>query len=176
LLGRGELVFNGRSLRNVCGLKHNIQSAAKELVRSERVSVIHGDFCFSNILFDVNNQIIKLIDPRGSFGKKGIYGDPRYDIAKLRHSAYGLYDFILADMFQLEGGDGAFDGRIHANGTPKLVSVEFDRMIEQAGYDLKEIRFIEGLLFVSMVPLHAGYRRRQLMMYLTGVSLLNDVL
>ena len=30
-------------------------------------------------------------------GHKGIYGDARYDIAKLRHSACGLYDVLVAD-------------------------------------------------------------------------------
>jgi hypothetical protein len=27
-----------------------------------------------------------MIDPRGSFGEVGIYGDNKYDIAKMRHS------------------------------------------------------------------------------------------
>ena len=170
------LVFNGQSLCKVGALEEAIRCRAQALARSAPICVIHGDFCFSNILFDVNNQIIRLIDPRGSFGRKGIYGDARYDIAKLRHSVCGLYDYIVADMFELQETPDGFVGRVHVNGTPQVVAAAFDRMLAEAGYDLDEICFIEGLLFVSMVPLHHGHRYRQQMMYLTGLSLLNRVL
>ena len=38
------------------------------------------------------------------------------------------------------------------------------------------IRLIEGLLFVSMLPLHRDEPRRQLAMLANGLTLLNDVL
>jgi hypothetical protein len=38
---------------------------------------------------------------------------------------------------------------------------------------LEEVKFIEGLLFISMLPLHADHPRRQTMMYLRGLELLN---
>jgi hypothetical protein len=132
--------------------------------------------CFSNILFDVTNQIIRLVDPRGSFGVKGIYGDPRYDVAKLRHSVSGLYDFIVADMFDLSESSEGFAGRFYTGSTPAAVTPLFDVMLERAGYKLDEIRLIEGLLFLSMLPLHRGRPAPQLMMYLTGLTLLNEVL
>ena len=176
LLARESVVFNGKRLRNVFSLKDGIIRKGQEIAHSAAVTVIHGDFCFSNILFDVNSQIIRLIDPRGSFGEKGVYGDPRYDIAKLRHSVSGLYDFIVSDMFQIEESSEEFAAQVYANGTPKKVGQEFDRMLDANGFDSNEIKFIEGLLFVSMVPLHNGHRDRQLMMYLTGTSLLNEVL
>ena len=69
---------------------------------------MHGDFCFSNILFDLGHQIVRVIDPRGRFGQKGIYSDPRYDMAKLRHSIGGLYDFIVADLFDVQEQEGEF--------------------------------------------------------------------
>jgi len=37
-------------------------------------------------------------------------------------------------------------------------------------------QFIEGLLFISMLPLHHENPQRQKMMYLTGLTLLNEVL
>jgi dTDP-glucose pyrophosphorylase len=176
LLAKDELLFNDRRLRGIYALRDQLRTRADELAGTALGSVIHGDLCFSNILFDVNNQIIRLIDPRGSFGEKGVLGDARYDIAKLRHSVCGLYDFIVADAFQLEEVDGVFNTQILANGTPKALAPEFDRLVSEAGYDLNDIGLIEGLLFVSMVPLHRGHPKRQLMMYLTGLSLLNEVL
>jgi dTDP-glucose pyrophosphorylase len=175
LLEFDEVKYNGVTLKNIMTLKPLIREKAKFAARNAPISVIHGDLCFSNILFDVNNQIIRLIDPRGSFGKKGIYGDARYDIAKLRHSACGLYDYILADMFEMQQNGSEFSGRICANGMPKVVSVAFDRLIESYGYNIDEIKFIEGLLFISMLPMHHGHPDRQRMMYLTGLTLLNEV-
>lgn len=52
----------------------------------------------------------------------------------------------------------------------------FDGMLRDAGYLAEDIRFIEGLLFLSMTPLHQDRLDKQKMMYLTGLSLLNDVL
>lgn len=176
LLGQESICFNGQRLRNIGELWNAAQRRAQELARTAPVSVIHGDFCFSNTLFDVANQIIRLIDPRGSFGCKGIYGDARYDIAKLRHSAHEFYDFILADMFELRETPIGFQGEIFTNGTPTAVATLFDELLVKLGYDLSEIKFIEGLLFVSMPPLHHGHPRRQQMMYLTGLTLLNEVL
>ncbi|MDQ3651419.1 MAG: sugar phosphate nucleotidyltransferase [Acidobacteriota bacterium] len=176
LLTQDVVVFNGRELRNIYALEEAINTRAQALADSAPISVIHGDFCFSNILFDINNQIIRLIDPRGSFGRSGIYGDSRYDMAKLRHSVSGLYDYIMADMFELKETSGDYSGQIYIDGRPQIVAAEFDRMLSAIGYNLDEIRFIEGLLFVSMVPLHKGNRQRQQLLYLTGLSLLNEVL
>ena len=55
----------------------------KILYDTEELNIIHGDLCFSNIMVDSNFTFIKVIDPRGKFGKYDIYGDPKYDLAKL---------------------------------------------------------------------------------------------
>ena len=67
-------------------------------------SFLHGDFCFSNILFDFRAGRIKTIDPRGTdaSGHPSRFGDLRYDIGKLAHSVLGLYDHIVAGHFVLE--------------------------------------------------------------------------
>jgi dTDP-glucose pyrophosphorylase len=170
------VTFNGRTLLNLRELDKPLRHRIEALITSAPIRAIHGDFCFSNILFDVNNKIVRLIDPRGSFGCKGIYGDVRYDIAKLRHSVCSLYDYIIADMFRLEQSDRTFTGHIYANGTPKLIGPLFDRLVEDMGYKLDDIRLIEGLLFISMLPLHHGHSQRQRLMFLTGLTLLNEVL
>ncbi len=176
LLERPTISFNHRPLRNVRAMEADLHERVEALTETASGCVIHGDFCFSNILFDINNQIIRLIDPRGSFGRKGIMGDPRYDIAKLRHSICGFYDFIVADMFELGEPNDGFTGTFYVNGTPRVAGAVFDRMVTEAGYDLDEIRVIEGLLFISMLPLHHGHPDRQRMMFLTGLSRLNEAL
>jgi len=176
LLDSPLLSLNGQSLRNLDSLWADLQQMVQRLARPADICIIHGDLCFSNILFDISNQIIRLIDPRGSFGQRGIYGDAKYDIAKLRHSVCGLYDYIISDMFLLEGEDNAFAAQVYVDGVQSALGEYFDQMIAEIGYDVNEIRLIEGLLFVSMVPLHHGHLQRQILMYLTGVSRLNEVL
>lgn len=176
LLAQPEIVYNGRPLLGLAALREAIDARADRLAASTPVSIIHGDFCFSNILYDINHEIIRVIDPRGSFGASGIYGDARYDIAKLRHSVCELYDYVTADMFDLHETGGGFDAHVYAGGTPHVVAAEFDRLIASQGFDVGDIKFIEALLFVSMVPLHQGDFRRQQMFLLTGLSLLNEVL
>jgi hypothetical protein len=64
-------------------------------------TVIQGDLCCSNILYDPGTSLIKFIDPHGEFFEEGYYGEPRYDLAKLLHSFHGGYDFLLHEMYQL---------------------------------------------------------------------------
>ena len=137
-------------------------------------SVIHGDFCFSNILFDPSENRLKLIDPRGEFGLAGIYGDIRYDLAKLRHSVNGLYDFIIADRFTLETERADF--RYQFENPPTTVSSGFDDQLCDRGYNLIEIKFIEAVLFLSMVPLHSEKINRQIVMLCQGAYKLEEIL
>ncbi len=103
ILSSEKISFNGKDL---VGADRSLEILKPSILALNDIShfkVIHGDLCFSNILFDINNLIVKVIDPRGSFGEKGVYGDPRYDLAKLRHSIHGLYDYIVMDLFHIEG-------------------------------------------------------------------------
>lgn len=175
LVERETVAFNGCELRGIRVLEPEIRRRVAGLCESVDVCVVHGDFCFSNILFDITTQIVRLIDPRGSFGHQGIHGDPRYDIAKLRHSVHGLYDFIVADMFDLEEEGGSYSVEIYAERAVAGVVADFDTLVADLGYDRDDIRLIEGLLFVSMPALHTESARRQQVMYLQGLAILNEV-
>lgn len=177
MLSKPQIIVNQKPLLNVTSLKEFIENSIEKIVETVEVSIIHGDYCFSNILFDINTQICRLIDPRGSFGRKGIYGDSRYDIAKLRHSICGLYDYIVSDLFTIhEIKEGEFECVILASQTSRKISSIFDKLVVENGYKLEEIKFIEGLLFLSMIPLHKDKPERQKMMYLRGLELMNEVL
>ncbi len=175
LTGRPSLTINGQACRNFGALESSIKNMADQLGERPNGSIIHGDYCFSNILYDLNSQLVRLIDPRGSFGKQKKYGDPRYDIAKLRHSISGRYDFIVADLFRVSEYEGDCTLQLYEPDVYSSVTSYFDELIRQHGYDDREIAFIEGLLFVSMVPLHKDNFQRQLAMYLNGILILNKV-
>ena len=52
----------------------------------------------------------------------------------------------------------------------------FDKEAVKNGFDAQEIKFIEGLLFLSMIPLHVDNLQRQTVFYLKSLELLNDVI
>ncbi len=144
----------------------DILSKSKEYLpkcRGEQ-TVIHGDFCFSNILYDFRSATVKTIDPRGinPLGEKTIYGDIRYDIAKLSHSILGMYDWIIAGYYEMELDQESINFHISENGE--------NRDIRQAFVDLAQDKFkltVQNLyamqiqLFLSMLPLHSDNNTRQ---------------
>lgn len=138
------------------------------------LSIIHGDFFFANILYEVNSNIVRLIDPRGDFGGYGIYGDSRYDVAKLSHSVDGMYDFIIEDLFELEASERSISYSIKCDPIHiKIKKLYYKRFTSK---EIQIIKFIQSLLFLSMIPLHADFPKRQLVMLGTGMRLFNEAI
>ncbi len=127
-------------------------------------NIIHGDFCFSNILYDFRSASIKTYDPRGILndGQLSIYGDYRYDLAKLAHSVIGQYDWIIADYFMVEiGGD-----YINFDLLCSTEICEIKKLFINKIYDKFKLTYVELLamqihLFLSMLPLHQDNIKRQ---------------
>ena len=137
-------------------------------------TMIHGDFCFSNILYG-SSDIFKFIDPRGSFGKQGIFGDMRYDIAKLYHSVDGKYEHFINDKFEVRGSSGKYT--LDFSGDQKCLQAalsSFEYHFLNKDFNKKEIKAIEGTIYVGMCARHYDDKDRQLAMYLTGIKLLNE--
>jgi hypothetical protein len=121
-------------------------------------TIVHGDFCFSNILYDFRRKSIKVIDP-GGLNVDGVPttdGDIRYDLAKLAHSVIGLYDYIIGgyySYFEIEPNNIVFN--IYTNPTIEKVQRFFEDCTF-GGMSLKEACTYPILvhLFLSMLPLH----------------------
>lgn len=128
-------------------------------------SLMHGDTCFSNILYDFKSKSIKVIDPRGlsANGQISLWGDIRYDVAKLAHSVLGMYDYIIGGRFTyhelvLRNMMLSFDTH------PTIKEIQnYFRQMQFAGYTIAELQVypIMILLFLSMLPLHADRPDRQ---------------
>ena len=142
-------------------------------------NIIHGDLCFANIMVDSNFSFIKVIDPRGKFGTYDIYGDFRYELAKLFHSVDGKYDFIIKDLFDLDYNSetARINYRIQNRKRDfNLYKVFLDTFSAEVCGELKKIELIEALLFLSMIPLHGESIRHQMVMLGTGLEILNRVI
>lgn len=149
---------------------------AAGLYESPRFSIIHGDLCLSNILYDRRSGFVRLVDPRGSFGGITMYGDPRYDLAKLSHSLHGDYDFYVNGLFSLEQSGAALTlqpFRRHSHDGIKMLFRDW--LARRAGKSLHQVRLIESLLFLSMTPLHADRPQSQMAFLARGLELFSQV-
>ena len=175
LLGQADDVsVNGRRMRNIPALWDQLATEVSRLGATVRGCVIHGDLCLSNILYDLRSRVCKLLDPRGSFGATGIYGDPRYDVAKLYHSIYGLYDFITNDLFHVSVS--GLDIRLDIRSRPQHAEIRerFEKVFFEE-FDRREILLITALLFASMPALHYDAPARQLAMYARALELFDEL-
>lgn len=173
----GEPVINGDKMISLNALINLLPTLIEEnLLDVDCFPIIHGDLCFTNIMVDSNCNFIKVIDPRGKFGKYDIYGDRRYELAKLLHSCEGKYDYIIKDKFLLKrsGNDIEFEVK------EKKRDFKIDECCIKAFSDFftadegRKIHLIEALLFLSMMPLHRENRNRPLAMMCTGMKMLRQ--
>ncbi len=178
LLEQEFIYINGHKYRGIQSLFSEIEGFINDnLLEQRELTIIHGDYCFSNILFDSSNYVFKLIDPRGRLNAEAtIYGDAKYDIAKLRHSVCGLYDFIVHGMFNIIDSGNTFELSILTSTDYSVLENVFDKMCIKNGFKPAEIKFIEGLLFLSMIPLHGDDFNRQKAFFVKSIELLNKVL
>ncbi len=141
----------------------------------DSLAVMHGDLCFSNILFDKRSRLVRFIDPRGAASEEEIWGDPYYDMAKLSHSIIGSYDFVNNGLFDVVVGEDLMI-ELRIAGPPRGVREEhFVERVREAGFDPVRMRLYEASLFLSMLPLHAEDPRKLLGFVLTAAQILAEV-
>jgi hypothetical protein len=124
--------------------------------RKDDVAVIgHGDFCFSNILYEKASNFMRLIDPRGAATTEELWTDPYYDVAKLSHSILGNYDFINNGLYDLTLTESLGPQLTLSFPSPvDAMQQAFQRRVYEAGFEPALVRVYEASLFLSMAPLH----------------------
>ncbi|WP_372880906.1 capsular biosynthesis protein [Psychromonas sp.] len=155
-------IFNDASPASLNDL---LTSSALHLPKErQNASVLHGDFCFSNILYDFRAGRIKSIDPRGITinNELTIYGDTRYDLAKLSHSVLGLYDWIIAGYFDVEIKNEKITFELSGVRQHKATQQFFIELLEsQFSLTALNVYAMQIQLFLSMLPLHSDDLKRQ---------------
>jgi hypothetical protein len=177
LTGMERVEVNGKQRRGWLCCYNDILARMRAMSETATNAVIHGDLCFSNILYDPQTGLLKLIDPRGEFLEPGCYGDPRYDLAKLLHSFHGGYDFVVHDMYGLrQTGENQFAFRLFRTPDAERTSSELVQWFKgKVGAEFDELVLLEALLFLTMLPLHHDHPKRQIAFYLTGINLLSEL-
>lgn len=171
------MIVNGETLDPIDTVIKRIKTDVKKILVDNFNSfftIIHGDLCFPNILIEEKFNFLRLIDPRGSFGSFKLFGDKRYELAKILHSIDGCYDYIIEDLFNIEYSNKGIKYELYNNSAflKKLFKTEFNL----SDTEYREIRLIESLLFLSMIPLHSDVPERQLAMLITGLKLFKETI
>lgn len=175
-----DITVNGVTYRTLDDVSEILRESIPEMLYDvDTFHIIHGDLCFANIMVDNNFSFIKVIDPRGKFGSYDIYGDTRYELAKLFHSVDGKYDFIIKDLFEvsydLENASLTYSIQDRKRDFD-LYKVFLEIFKNEIGDDIKKIELIEALLFLSMIPLHGESLNHQMVMLGTGLEILGRVI
>ena len=152
------IVVNGRRCRNVFYYKNELERKLEQL-RADRFPFIHGDCTFSNLMIRVSGEPV-LIDPRGYFGFTELYGDERYDWAKLYYSIVGNYDKFNLKKFSLDiGGQSVVNGEVISDLTPGDVRLSIesngwedleDEFFKLTDADEYEIKLLHAVIWLSL--------------------------
>ena len=79
-------------------------------------------------------------------------------------------------MFKLSETNSGFEYKLLLTKDYSVLEKIFDNVAEKNGFIVNDIKFIEGLLFLSMIPLHKDDINRQKMFYIRAIELLNNTL
>lgn len=132
-------------------------------------NLIHGDCTFSNII-NVHGECF-LIDPRGYFGKQKLYGDPRYDWAKLYYSFYGNYDNVNCKKYIIKINLNSVEYSIDTNGWEKYENLFFKNI----SYSKEEIKLIHVLIWFSLCGYVIEDYSSILISFYNGIVLWNEL-
>lgn len=150
-----EIVVNGKRCRNIFYHKQELEHRLEEL-QCTSFSFIHGDCTFSNLMIRENGDPV-LIDPRGYFGHTKLFGDARYDWAKLYYSLTGNYDTFNLGKFRLNigGGCGAEDSLFPYGEVAVQIASNGWEDMEQRFFELThaepyEIKLLHAVIWLSL--------------------------
>ena len=108
---------------------------------------------------------------------RSIYGDVRYEFAKILHSIEGKYDFIIKNLFKLEiYNDVNFTYEIfEPERSMDIREIFLSVFDDELSTVLPETEMIEALLFLSMIPLHRENLQHQYVMLCRGIELMDKI-
>ena len=142
---------------------------------SDHMVVGHGDPCFSNVLYDQQRYLLKLIDPKGAVSESDLWTHPLYDLCKISHSVLGDYDFINNGLYRVGFSDNNELQLSCGHTNHDALKPLFLRRVLAMGIDPRIMRLGEASLFLSMLPLHIDYPNKVMAFMLKAKHILDKV-
>jgi hypothetical protein len=137
------------------------------------VGLLHGDLCFSNILYGDGGKIIKFIDPRGGFTEPAIDGPTVYDIAKIAQSVVGGYEQLLYKRYSLILKEDNYLMVLEKPVNYERVLPIYEEFIGQFGVSVADSYVLAGLMLAGTPLLHMEDPDRAKALALQSVLLLS---
>jgi len=170
--------INGRLYRNpLIVLKENEEKIKG--IFSKNFRFIHGDIQLCNTLIDKNNKLF-MIDPRGYFGSKKLFGDPMYDFAKMYYGICGMYgSFCIGENEFKVNEDGSFkikpllDESTYQRRREKFIK-EFEK-IDYKEHGMKAVDLLHAIIWLSVTDYTANDVLSCMYAYLKGTVMINEV-
>lgn len=171
--GREERIrINGRDCLNVLAYPEVFRQAVLSTLMKTYYTPFHGDCQLTNTLIDQKGQVF-FIDPRGYFGKSKVFGDPRYDWAKLYYAIHGNFDQFNVKNFTFEETEEEIHYQIGSGGWEFLSNDFFDLIPVEEG-SRKEIELIHLIVWLSMASHVWEDYDSMCVAFMNGVALFNE--
>lgn len=142
---------------------------------SEKLVIGHGDSCLSNILYDQERLLLRLVDPKGGLSKDELWTHPYYDLCKLSQCILGDYDFINSGLYSLsltEQNDLSVSFLVEEQTTLKEA---FRQRMRELGISERILRLGEVSLFLSMLPLHIDYPNKVVAFLFVAKTIMDEI-
>lgn len=172
-LSNDKLFINGISYVNPVSL---LQSRYDDIIcrlLPKNFSFIHGDPTLQNIMLKHGEPAF--IDPKAKFGNIWLYGDSKYDFAKIYYSVIGNYDNFNCGAYSLSVGD-EFNYNIVKSRFVGLDSWLLSHLNNKVGISPVDIRLIHAIIWLRVT----GYVlpksiEQAIVAFLNGAVLLNSI-
>lgn len=140
------IIINDKKYKNPLIFKDDFRKSVESKLMDTVFCPIHGDCTLTNTMIDKNHDIY-FIDARGYFGKQEVFGDIRYDWAKLYYSMKGNFDRFNVKDFRLHIGDEKVSYEITSNGWENLTDKVLNNM---KNCKIEDIKFIHAIIWLSL--------------------------
>lgn len=129
-------------------------------------SLMHGDLILENIIKTKTEY--KLLDWRQDFGGNLEIGDMYYDLANLNHNLTVNHDLVDKNQFIVERNSKHIRCDILRSDNLVWCQQTLNDFIKKEGLDLKKVKVITALKWLSMSPLHPTPLNFNLFLYYFG--------
>ena len=172
LNSKKTFIINGRKIEALNPDEPSVViSLYNKLSSIQSFCPIHGDPTFSNTLV-MSDKEIKFIDPRGTFGNSKIFGDPRYDFAKLYYSTVGNYDQFNSQNFEVRFQGEEITIKIESSGFEDSWSLFNNSNVNF----VRDIEIIHSLIWLSLSGYFINDVDSMIGSYFHGLELLSEMI
>lgn len=162
------IIINNKICKNPLKFRQIFKNAVETMLLNTIFCPIHGDCTLTNTMIDKGGNIY-FIDARGYFGKQEVFGDIRYDWAKLYFSLYGNFDNFNVKKFDLNVSNDSVTFAIESNGWEYLANEVLGTVC-----NLNEIQFIHAIIWLSLASHCWEDYDSMCLAFYNGVYLIND--